>query len=435
MDIILIISAAILGLIAFFEPCTIATHTLFASRAHQKNQSERIKDLIELLLSRALLVVLLLTLAVSLVSHRPQWSSGTAGMLLILVATLYVVSRFMYIPIPHIKFYRFLPKRLKAKQSIQLGFTFPACTIPLFVVLAASVIWRQSIGLAMIMGSLYALMFTLPTAVTAFRGVSESTGRQLGRVARLTPYLTALLFITAAFFLIMPESDLNRETVTGLLQKPSFVGIAIGFITGLMFSFNPVSFVSIPVTLAYVTKAGDKKRAMMMGIAFVLGMILIHVVLGVLASLGAEWIKSIMGRFWGMVLGPVLVLLGFLWAGWINIRLPWFGFQGRSVSSLAGAFMLGIPFSIAVCPFCSPALIVMLTASAAIGSLPFGFFLLLAFAVGRGIPILLGTWSMGWLETLKGYVRYQRTFEMVGGITLILSGLYLLNEYFFIIVF
>ena len=97
------------------------------------------------------------------------------------------------------------------------------------------------------------------------------------------------------------------------------------------------------------------------------------------------------------------------------------------------AFLLGIPFSVAICPFCTPALLVMLTASAAIGSVSFGFALLLAFAAGRSIPVILGAWSMGWLESLHMLSRYQRALEVAASITIIITWLYLLNEYFFII--
>jgi len=103
------------------------------------------------------------------------------------------------------------------------------------------------------------------------------------------------------------------------------------------------------------------------------------------------------------------------------------------VTGIWGAFLLGIPFSVAVCPFCTPALLVTLTASAAIGSISFGFSLLLSFAIGRSIPVILGAWSMGWLESLNILSRYQKAFEIVAGFVLVLTGLYLLNEYFFII--
>jgi len=77
--------------------------------------------------------------------------------------------------------------------------------------------------------------------------------------------------------------------------------------------------------LAYVTKAHEERRALLMGGAFVLGMLVTHVALGVTAALGGEWVQNIIGRQWGLFLGPLLILLGLVWCGWINIRLPWFG--------------------------------------------------------------------------------------------------------------
>ncbi|MBI3563010.1 MAG: sulfite exporter TauE/SafE family protein [Gammaproteobacteria bacterium] len=202
---------------------------------------------------------------------------------------------------------------------------------------------------------------------------------------------------------------------------------------GLVFSFNPVAFASIPVVLAYVTQPQQPRSALKLGGAFVMGMIITHVVLGVVAALGGESVRSLVGRQWGLVLGPLLILLGLVWPGWVRVRLPWLGLRAKKVTGVWGAFMLAIPFSVAVCPFCTPALLVALTASAAIGSVWFGGGLLLAFALGRSIPILLGAVSMGWLESLQILARYQRLFEIVAGLVLILSGLYLLNEYLFIV--
>lgn len=55
---------------------------------------------------------------------------------------------------------------------------------------------------------------------------------------------------------------------------------------------------------------------------------------------------------------------------------------------------------------------------------------LLAFALGRGVPILAGAWSMGWLESLRMAARHRRAFETLGGLVLVGTGIYLLNEYF-----
>lgn len=216
------------------------------------------------------------------------------------------------------------------------------------------------------------------------------------------------------------------------LQQPSLTGLALGFAAGFLFSFNAVAIAAIPVTLAYVTKAHEPKRAFVIGGAFITGLIVTHILLGVATALGGEWVKGLMGRWWGLVLGPALIGLGLMWPGWLRINLPWFAARGRAVSGPWGAFVFAIPFSVALCPVCTPALLVMLTASAALRSVPFGVALLAAFALGRSVPIILGAVAVGWLESLRFLTRWQKAFEIAGGLTLIGSGLWLINIYFFL---
>jgi cytochrome c-type biogenesis protein len=88
---------------------------------------------------------------------------------------------------------------------------------------------------------------------------------------------------------------------------------------------------------------------------------------------------------------------------------------------------------VAVCPACTPALVVLLGIAAGVGSPLFGLLLLLAFAVGRAVPVILGATAIGWLENLKGLRRSQRALEIAGAVVLITMGLYMLNAYFFVI--
>jgi len=225
---------------------------------------------------------------------------------------------------------------------------------------------------------------------------------------------------------------MDIELIRNALSEPTWLGLGVGFVAGYIFSFNTVAIAAIPVTLAYVTKAHAPRRAAVLGGAFIAGLLVTHVVLGVAAALGGAWVQHVMGREWGFVLGPILIVLGLTWPGWLKLRLPWFSLRGRLVAGPWGAFLLAIPFSVAICPFCTPALLVMLTSAAAIGSVPFGVALLLAFALGRSVPIALGAFAVGWLESLKVFTRWQRVFEILGGLTLIASGAYLIYEYFFL---
>jgi len=430
---LLLITASLLGLLAFFEPCTIATHTLFSVRVHQSNDTKKCcQNLLTVWISRTVLLISIFVISV-VIFDTPQWSPTMPSIILTIMAVVYIVSRFTYIPVPHLEFYKILPKGKSLPFSVQLGLTLPACTLPLIIVTTGMAVTVDSVGFAIIAAILFSTLFTVPMVVAAYKGVHGDAQQLLSRAAKASPYLTAMLLFGTALFLLVPSMDVNAETLKTTLQTASISGIGIAFLAGLVFSFNPVSFASVPVMLAYVTKAHEEKQALLMGGAFVSGMITTHVILGVAAALGGEWVKSIMGREWGLLLGPLLIVMGLMWAGWINIRVPWFGVKGRRVTGIWGAFLLGIPFSVAVCPFCTPALLVTLTASAAIGSVSFGFVLLLAFALGRSIPIIIGAWSMGWLESLNMLSKHQRGLEVIAGITLIITGLYMLNEYFFFI--
>jgi cytochrome c-type biogenesis protein len=226
---------------------------------------------------------------------------------------------------------------------------------------------------------------------------------------------------------------MDIESLRATLEQASLASLGIGFLLGFVFTFNPVALASIPVSLAYVTKAHGSRTATLYGGMFVLGMVITQTLLGLIAAWGGHWVEKLIGREWGLVLGPVLILLGLMWAGWIRLPLPSISIRATRARSIWGAVALGAAFAIAVCPFCTPALVVLLGIAAGIGSPLFGATLLFAFALGRAVPVILGAVAVGWLESLSGLQRYQRVFEITGAVTLVLVGLYMLNAYFFII--
>lgn len=226
---------------------------------------------------------------------------------------------------------------------------------------------------------------------------------------------------------------MNLETLRQAAEHASLAAAGVSFLAGLFFSINPVAIAAIPVSLAYVTKARAKRTGLLFGGMFILGLIATHVLLGLAAGLGGRWVEDLLGRYWGAVLGPLLILLGLVWPGWLRLPLPAVSFRARRATDMWGAFALGVPFSVAICPVCTPALVVLLGAAAGIGSPALGAMIMLAFALGRSIPIALGAWAAAWLENLGLYARYQRTFDMLGGIALITAGLYMLNAFFFFV--
>ena len=221
------------------------------------------------------------------------------------------------------------------------------------------------------------------------------------------------------------------DAIQQAVANAGIAAIGLGFLAGFLFSFNPVAITSIPVSLAYVARAREKKQAILFGIVFIVGMLVVHTAMGFVAGVGGQWVASLLGREWGLVIGPFLILLGLLWAGWVRLPLPAFALKAKRPSAIWSAFLLGAVFSVAICPVCTPALVVLLGATVGLGSPWMGAALLLAFAAGRALPIAIGAISISWLENLRGFDPYRRAFETVGGFVLILSGLYMLNAYFF----
>ncbi|NIA29915.1 MAG: hypothetical protein GWP06_08410 [Actinobacteria bacterium] len=204
---ILLIIAGVLGTLSFLEPCTIATHTLFSVRVHQQNRNGRLKSLLAIWTSRSLLLSVLL-IALVVLTKSPHWGFYWPGIVLAAMATLYIVSRFTYVPVPHLQFYKLLPKGKALPHSVQLGLTLPACTIPLFLIVAASALMINSVTFAALAGLLFATWFTFPVAIIAFTGIHHGGQNLLNNAAKASPFFTAGLLYGAAFYLILFPCDL-----------------------------------------------------------------------------------------------------------------------------------------------------------------------------------------------------------------------------------
>jgi cytochrome c-type biogenesis protein len=157
--------------------------------------------LLTLWATRSLLAVGLLLFAL-VVTEPPAWGTYVPGVILTVMASVYIVSRFQYIPVPHLEFHRLVPGYARLPQAAQLGLTLPACTLPLFVIVLGVTVTLDSYALAVTGGVLFASLFTLPTAVTAVTGLSAAGQRFLKASALTTPYITGVLLYGAAAYLL-----------------------------------------------------------------------------------------------------------------------------------------------------------------------------------------------------------------------------------------
>lgn len=199
MNTLLLITAAILGFLAFFEPCTIATHTLFAVRAHRDARTQRTLALAQLLLARTGLLALIFVAAaaVGLAALPSQVAMAMLGV----IGLIYLVTRKVYLPVPHLEFFRVLPGQDHLSHGFKLGLTLPACTLPLVLIVGILSALAQQPVVAILAGGVFALMFTLPTVWGSAYGLGADARAFLAKAASFSPYLTTVLLWGAAFFI------------------------------------------------------------------------------------------------------------------------------------------------------------------------------------------------------------------------------------------
>ncbi len=217
-----------------------------------------------------------------------------------------------------------------------------------------------------------------------------------------------------------------------ILSRVSITGFLLVLLIGLVMAFNPRSLMVIPVIVSYLSvqregegNAGSFSRA----IAFVLGMTFADVLLGVLFALIGKRVGLIFGPRWEILIGIVLIVLGLRWLKVFKFRGIGFEMKGKKAGSIAGAFFLGIPFSMSFCPFCTPVLLTILTIAAATGHVWYSALLMLFFSIGRGLPLLSAGFSVGLFKKMEPFQRYVPIFEKAGGVILLIMGTYYVYDF------
>jgi cytochrome c-type biogenesis protein len=217
-----------------------------------------------------------------------------------------------------------------------------------------------------------------------------------------------------------------------ILSNISVIGFLLVFLVGVTMAFNPRSVTLIPVIIGYV--ASDKKsnsgsKAFRMISAFVLGMTIADMLLGILFAYVGRKAGIIFGPKWDVVLGILLIVLGLRWLKIFKFRTFGLTLKGGSTNSVVGAFVLGIPFSMSFCPFCTPSLLTILTIAAATGQVWYSAVLMVFFSLGRGLPLLIAGVSIGTLKHISFLNSYIPIFEKAGGVILVFMGIYYIYSF------
>lgn len=216
------------------------------------------------------------------------------------------------------------------------------------------------------------------------------------------------------------------------IQHSPLLGIGVIFVGGVLTAASPCVLAMIPLMMSFVAgRRGDEQtsplRALGFSLVFVLGLSLTFTALGMIAALAGTIYGQVSPR-WNWVVAAVCLLMGLHLAGAITIPIPSLGQRLPKTRGALGAFVLGLLFGLVSAPCAAPVLVVLLTYLAGSGaSVAYGGLLLLVYALGHSVLIIVAGTSMGAARTLIENKRMTRVMDLLrrgAGVVIIAVGVF-----------
>jgi cytochrome c-type biogenesis protein len=219
-------------------------------------------------------------------------------------------------------------------------------------------------------------------------------------------------------------------TVQQLIENSPWIAFGAVFIGGLLTAMNPCVLAMIPLSVAYVSGvegATTWKRSLLYSFCMVLGLSLTFAVLGVLASLLGEAVGG-SRQIWNWVVAVVCLLMGLHLMEVLNVPIPALTKVQPNTRGAVGALLLGVLFGFVSTPCAGPILLVLLAYLGTQGASPlYGGGLLLTYALGHSMLILVAGTSMGAARSLTSSERFQKwsgVLKKGAGAVIVAIGIY-----------
>jgi cytochrome c-type biogenesis protein len=216
------------------------------------------------------------------------------------------------------------------------------------------------------------------------------------------------------------------------IQTSPWLAIVAVFVGGMLTASNPCVLAMIPLMIGYVAGRREEKsgvlRAFLLSLVFVVGLGMTFTVLGMAAALAGSMYGEV-SRSWNWVVFAVCAVMGLHLIGLVRVPIPSLGGRVQpKTRGLLGALILGLLFGVVSAPCAAPILVVILTYLAGSGtSVAYGGLLLLVYALGHSVLILLAGTSMGAARALIENQRATRALQALrraAGVIIILVGVY-----------
>jgi cytochrome c biogenesis protein CcdA len=222
--------------------------------------------------------------------------------------------------------------------------------------------------------------------------------------------------------------SLLQHLSQALSENPFFAYLGV-FVGGVISSSSPCVLATIPLVIGYVGgyAEGDRRRALLYSLTFVIGLSITFTVLGAIASL-VGGLFGVVSRTWYFVVAGIAIGIGLHLMGLFEWSLPMPVRLQPKRRGILGALLLGFFFGLVSSPCATPVLALILTFVATKGEVVYGTSLLFIYALGHCVLIFLAGTATGFVEGFirsRGLVQVTVWGKRIGGMIVVLVGGYL----------
>lgn len=212
------------------------------------------------------------------------------------------------------------------------------------------------------------------------------------------------------------------------------IQILFAFLAGILTIAAPCILPMLPILLGASVGQNNKLRPLLIVSGFIISFAAASLVISVLVThLGVsqniirEIAIVLLFVFAVFMIWPLpFELLTAKFSGFINKASE----VGESRKGNSGAFILGLVLGIVWTPCAGPVLGTILTLVATEGTTGKATILVLAYALGAGVPMMIIAYGSQWLTTkVRGFVKYSKRLQQVFGILILLLAIAMYFQY------
>ena len=247
----------------------------------------------------------------------------------------------------------------------------------------------------------------------------------------LVAILILLPLYTYAEFSLPPGMIKMIEYQNQLSHSITFL---IAFLAGIISFTSPCGFALFPTYFAIAFK--DKKKSMLMAVAFSLGMLVAFTIFGILAGILGNFLNQYKLLF-ATLSGYLLVLFGIMLLFNIGFSIFNFRLDNYSKKGIFGIALVGFLFGTAWTPCVGPILVGILVLAANSSSIFMGTLSMIFYGLGVIVPLLIISYLADkynfsgknfFFRKFFSFKVFNKHFEihsynMAGGLLLIFMGI------------